>query len=357
MISNQYYVCSKNREPIAWNPWQEDRHIVPECAYFGKVFQAMEESLQVQGLTFYLTWDISKLPSYGQNVVAVVQGDEWCRIPGYFHQVRAVFKCYGTRRSLGCNPLLNPSYVNVLTLGQFMLISVARLPGLFNYGLQVIKNLPSPLAKVPPIYDIPLGYYKQLKLPIKDIHQRCYDVFFAGSLAQKKYKRKSLKYWLKDPKIVSRQKMLTVIESLTDKYQHLKFELSITRGFHATTAQDASSYSEKMMDTKICLVPRGTSFETYRFFEALRYGCVVVTEALPSRWFYNGAPTIQIQDWSELEAVLEKLTNDPSLIQRLHQQGLNWWQTKCSETVVGQYIAETLNGTQSDPESCTNYHE
>lgn len=357
MISNQYYVCSKNREPIAWNPGQEDCYIVPECAYFGKVFQAMENNLQVQGLTFYLTWDISKLPSYGQNVVAVVQGDEWCRIPRYFNQVRAVFKCYGTRRSLGCNPLLNPSYINVLTLGQFMLISVARLPGLLNYGFQVIKNLPSYRAKVPPIYDIPLGYYKQFKLPIKNIHQRCYDVFFAGSLAQKKYSKKSLKYWLKDPKIVSRQKMLAVIESLRDKYPHLKFELSITRGFHATTAQDASSYSEKMMDTKICLVPRGTSFETYRFFEALRYGCVVVTEALPSRWFYDGAPMIQIQDWSELEAVLEKLTNDPSLIQRLHQQGLNWWQTKCSETAVGQYIAETLNRTQSDPESCKNYHE
>ena len=92
------------------------------------------------------------------------------------------------------------------------------------------------------------------------------------------------------------------------------------------------------METKICLVPRGTSFETFRFFEALRYGCVVVTEALPSRWFYKGAPVIQITDWSELEKILEKLLSDKQVLQEKHQESLNWWHKKCSEETVGAYI-------------------
>jgi hypothetical protein len=97
------------------------------------------------------------------------------------------------------------------------------------------------------------------------------------------------------------------------------------------------------MNAKLCLVPRGTSYETFRFFEALRYGCIVVTEALPSRWFYEGSPAIQITDWNELETILEKLLKDQNLMQEKHEESLNWWKTRCSEAVVGEYMAEKLN--------------
>jgi hypothetical protein len=35
-------------------------------------------------------------------------------------------------------------------------------------------------------------------------------------------------------------------------------------------------YTEIMADTKIALAPRRSSVETYRFFEAMRQGCVVI---------------------------------------------------------------------------------
>jgi hypothetical protein len=75
----------------------------------------------------------------------------------------------------------------------------------------------------------------------------------------------------------------------------------------------------------------------------MRYGCVIIVEYLPSRWFYNGAPVIQIGSWQNLEPVLNKLLNNPVLLQTLHQQTLDWWETKCSEKVVGKYMASEIN--------------
>lgn len=98
------------------------------------------------------------------------------------------------------------------------------------------------------------------------------------------------------------------------------------------------------MNTKICLVPRGSYFETFRFFEALRYGCIVIAEKLPSHWFYDGSPAIQVADWSELDDVIELIENNSLL--ELHQKSLDWWNTLCSETAVGKYMADKLNSIQ-----------
>jgi hypothetical protein len=75
----------------------------------------------------------------------------------------------------------------------------------------------------------------------------------------------------------------------------------------------------------------------------MKYGCIVVTEALPQRWYLDGAPIIQIQDWDEIESILKSLLSNSELMQELHQESLNWWRKKASDVVVGQYIAEKLN--------------
>jgi hypothetical protein len=137
--------------------------------------------------------------------------------------------------------------------------------------------------------------------------------------------------------------MISIVNRIEKKNPDFKFELSLMPDFKTSSLSDAKSYSEKLMNAKICLVPRGTSYETFRFFEALRYGCIVVTEALPSRWFYEGSPAIQITDWNELETILEKLLKDQNLMQEKHEESLNWWKNRCSEAVVGEYMAEKLN--------------
>lgn len=344
-LLNQYYIYIRgNQEPIPWNIYDANPPIdLGLATYVSKILQAMEKSLRINGLVFYVTWDeIDELPSYGENVVAVVLGDEWYRIPKYAHKVGAVFKCIGTHPILGCNPLLKPSHLNLLTLIQYLRILLVRMPGVINYQFHRFKSWLLNTEKIAPIYEIPLGYNNSEDLPIKDIQDRLYDTYFSGSVVHRSYPIWSLKYWLGTPKTLARQLMMLSVKKIKEKYPDWKVELSITDGYHGRSSEVASSYSETMMNTKICLVPRGTSFETTRFFEAMKYGCIVVTEALPSRWYLDGSPAIQINDWRELETLMEKLIDNQELMQEIHQESLNWWQNKCSETVVGDYMAREL---------------
>ncbi|MFB2773241.1 glycosyltransferase family 1 protein [Pelatocladus sp. BLCC-F211] len=343
--TNQYFICQSSLNPIPWNISDADETFPVDCVYFGKVFKAMEKDLKVKDLTFYLTWDINQLPSYGQNVVAIVLGDEWCRIPKYFQKVKAIFKCYGTRPMLGCNPLLNPSYLNIISFIQFFRNYAASLPRRLQYRLYKFKNIYLGVLKHPYIYEIPLGYYNQIELPVKDIKERLYDVFFAGSLTLEASHKESFLKRVLSAKAVSRQQMISKIYKIQEKDVDLKIELLIqpSFGFQGTRHDAAKVYSEKLMNTKICLVPRGSSPETFRFFEALRYGCIIISEKLPSHWFYNGAPYIELSKWDELENILIKLKDDENLMQKMHEQSLDWWKTKCSEDAVGGYMAEKLN--------------
>jgi hypothetical protein len=345
-LENQYYIyIRQNQKPISWNIYDAKPPIdLGLATYISKVLQAMEKSLRVREYIFYVTWDeIDELPSYGQNVVAIILGDEWYRIPKYAHKVGAVFKCIGTRPILGCNPIINPSFLNLLTLIQFLRILLVRLPGMINYQFHNLKSWLSGTGKIPPIYEIPLGYDNSQELPIKDIQERLYDVYFSGSVVHRALPVWSLKRWLGTPKTLARQLMILNLNKFTEKYPNVKVELSITEGYHTRSSQVASSYPETMMNTKICLVPRGTSFETARFFEAMRYGCIIVTEALPLRWYLDGSPAIQVKDWRDLEGIIERLIQNQELMQEIHQETLNWWHSKCSETIVGAYMARELN--------------
>lgn len=97
------------------------------------------------------------------------------------------------------------------------------------------------------------------------------------------------------------------------------------------------------MDARICLAPRGTNAETYRFFEGLRYGCVVVTERLPPTGFYAGAPAIVVDRWRELPDLLESLLDAPAELRRRHRRSLAWWRDRCSEAATGALMAERVD--------------
>ncbi|HUN58307.1 MAG TPA: hypothetical protein VMU41_09340 [Candidatus Binataceae bacterium] len=305
----------------------------------------VERKLKLSGLTFYFTWDhvgFKELPSYGQEVVVVLVGDEWCRIPPYFDKVAAIFKWYGVRPIVGGEFTL--SYLSLLTLAQYGRMFLKRLPGLLRYWQWRISSLPHGGSSSAPIFPIPLGYDKgQLDLPIVPIDRREYDVFFAGSVNHHShFGRHSFRNMVGNPKALSRSKMIAQLRSFERDYPGFKVKLSITRDFHASETAGSDTYSREMMQAKICVVPRGTSFETFRFFEALRYGCVIVTEALPQRWFYDGSPAIRVSNWGKLEETLTELLNNKDLMRQKHRESLEWWKNKCSEVAVGSYIVETL---------------
>jgi hypothetical protein len=336
---NDYFLCFPDRTE-RWSPYEPAHPHWIRTGYFGRVFQAMEEHLDLTGLTVYLTANERTLPSYGPNVVAVLQEDQPSRVPAYFDRVRATFTCHGIHQSIRPNPLREPSLPNVLSAGMQLLNWGRRLPGqIRRAGLRRTRN------HLPPIYTIPLGYANQVEVPYRDVDARAHDLFFAGSVNHLHGPQPAWRRWVRSPKRASRERMVDALTALRERRPDLSLDLHIRSSFRAAVSSSASWYSERMMNAKVCPIPRGTSLESFRFFEALRAGCIPIVEALPSRWFYDGAPALHVSDWRDAPALIEALLDDPARVRAQHQAVLEWWRTTCSEAAVGRYMARGLAAT------------
>ena len=315
--------------PRSWDPHSGPDPLRADTRYFGAVFLAMEPLLDNPELDFYLTWNWERLPAYGDRVVAVLLGDEVGRIPRYAGQVRAVFKSYGTHPVLGSSVLSDPS--------------ITGLSSLVQYGVRWLRWLPSAFAharshRPGAVTTIPLGTYNQLDLPMVPIEQRTTDLFFAGSVAHKASLRQRF-----GPKTLTRLDMLAAVKRLADQRPGLRLDMRLTPDFGASVAAAPGDLSRGLMASKVCLAPRGTSLETFRVFEGLRAGCVVVGGRLPPHPFYAGAPVIQLDRWSQLDQVLPPVLDSPGELGRLHGAALSWWRDRCSEEAIGRFLAERLN--------------
>ena len=309
-----------------------------DCVYFGRALRAMEERLRTRDLTVYLTWDLRELPTYGDDVVAVVLGDEESRRPVYADSVRAVFKCSGERPWIGSALLRRRTYLSLLIFLQGARRWLRHLPD----DLRVLRRRLQG-RRPRPVEHLPLGFYNQLDLPLTDFDARRTAVFFAGSLERMQRSRLSPRRWLRMPKSVARQEMLDALAEYQRRRPEVPVNLRLTPSFASTTRADAARYSRELMDARVCLAPRGTNAETYRFFEGLRYGCVVVTERLPPTGFYAGAPAIVVDRWRDLPDILERLLDDPAELRRRHQRSLAWWRDRCSEAATGALMAERVD--------------
>lgn len=300
----------------------------------------MEARLATSGLTVYLTWDLEALPSYGDDVVAVVLGDEESCRPSYADAVRVVFKCSGARPWIGSAVLRRRSYLSLLIFLEGARRWLWHLPGDLERLRDRLRG-----RRPRPVVHLPLGYYNQLDLPLSPFDGRGTAVFFAGSLERKERSPLSLRRWLRVSKSVARQEMLDALQAFERRRPDVPVRRRLTPSFASSTRADAERYSRELMDARICLAPRGTNVETYRFFEGLRYGCVVVTERLPPTGFYAGSPAIVVDRWSDLPELLERLLDDPAELRRRHERSLAWWRDRCSETAVGTMMARWVDAT------------
>lgn len=118
--------------------------------------------------------------------------------------------------------------------------------------------------------------------------------------------------------------------------------ISFTEWFGKGLAPE--EYAKTLANTKIALCPPGfVSHETIRHWEAMRLGCVVISAPLPANRFYEGSPIIQLEDWSELKPLIAELLADPARLRSLHEDTVAWWNSRCSETAVADYMAAILS--------------
>lgn len=346
---HRFLVCRPPRPPVAWTPPEPTAETGYDVRYMGRVLAAASRALPATPpLTFILTWDLDDLPETGRDVVAIVQGDEDARIPRWSDQVLVTFKCYGTLPPW--MPLsTRPGMLEALEVAHFLRRVLLWGPGAARH----IWNRARPGIRSAPIHAIPLGYYNQSDCGPIDFKHRRWTISFAGSGAE----GPSTSGWrraLTPPKDRSRAQMRAALEQLRAERPDEPILALYQRDFPALLpGQDTQaraltqSYSELLADTRLCLVPRGNSPETFRFFEALRAGCIVVCESLPDHWFYRDAPVIRVRRWSELSSVIEPLLGDPPAMLELHQASLDWWTTRCSEAAVGQFVSLRIRAAMS----------
>jgi hypothetical protein len=344
MAQNSYFTFSfEGTTP--WDPYDRDDLPVPGAAYFAGLFREFERHWDGAPLTFYLTHHTTALPRYGPDVVVVLLNDEWYRTPAYSGNVLAILRNLPLRPWFPWDTLAPPSaasafavanHLRVLVEGQRSDRDAARVRAAEGWPPQRRDNA----------IDIPLGYYHQPEKPIKPIAERNTDVFFAGSLLhdmeRKRGWKRTVKQMVGNPKQIYRKRMIDELETLRSRHPELTAKVTITGDFRDLVNDEVTSYAEDMMDARIALVPRGTAAESYRLFEAWRYGCIVICEALPPRYFLQGSPAVTLRAWSELEPVMVDLLADPDRQLALHQASLAWWRDVCSEQAVGRRVAARL---------------
>jgi hypothetical protein len=344
-----YYNClTRDGSPIAWNPPEPPSAWVwGESVFFGRLFALLDEQLPEPPLTFYLTSSNDHLPSYGPNVVAVVVADELARIPAYATRVGAVFKNHGLMPRLGCRPLHEPSLVNLRSLLIFLGRCIRYFPTALAYVVPRVGAAVTGGSRAR-LHEIPVGTHNQRDLPVPSMSERSLDVFFGGSIVQGHLPGtprpplwESAREWI-GPKGAARRDMVKNLRKAQETVPGLRAEVMEARSYLDAYDADPDVYSRKLLDAKISLVPRGTSPQTFRFFQSLRAGCVVITDALPSQWFFTGAPVTRIKRWNELPRTLEVLLSDPALLARRHRESLDWWHSRCSEQAVAAYIVDRL---------------
>ncbi len=303
--------------------------------YFGRVLNLLDPMVEGQGLTFIVTaWTVHDLPEYGPNVVSCILQDEWGREPRYREKVKAVFKTCG-RFPYTAEPYKfgGPAEIFPNLLGQ--------TKAFLNDGTGRARSLTTRIhgKDLAPVYDIPLGYYANEPVDFIPITERSYDLFFAGSVQH----RTSAPKKIKRPKELARTRMETALSKLEKSCPDCVIRSNVTADFGTSIVTDNTGYLQNMMNTKICPVPRGANLETFRFYEAIRFGAIPVGEAFPKAWFYEDAPILRLKDWSDLTTVIPDLLSDPDRLIRLHSSVMNWWQERCSEKATARFIAEQLN--------------
>jgi len=297
-----------------------------DLRYFVRILQELDHLLPAAGLTFFLTWHLDDFHEAMDDAVVLMVGDEQNQTPAFHRRVRAIYKTGGIRRS--------------------SLREILRLPGSIAWrillrdsrdgAIQVKRRLNGRLRgrAVTPMYEIPYGPGALVDVDALPIEQRPVDVFFYGGTAPG---------WTLRSKFIARRQLAAAVAAAQVALPQYRMELR--SGDRAGEWLSCEDYSQALANTKIALAPRGNcDSETYRIFEAAKLGCVIVSEPLPTRWYYRECPIVSIPAWSDLPGVLTRLLNDPAKLAQLSLRTRQWWDSTVSEAALAKFIAQNLAG-------------
>jgi len=322
-----------------------DRTVPAELRYPYDILEAALPSIDATGLHFYFTKNAYELPEYGRRVVAVLLQEERCKVPVYGRHVRTTLRNLLSRPFLGFRPHRHMGRLDALLLFEY-----AR--DWYTHGKSVRAQSRPPatwgaaIRSDPRVLGLPLGYHSQEELPQVPMAQRRFDVFFAGQVKHE-IPRNDHRHWVSTSKFIAREQLWKELGRLgaQPRWNLDLGEVAAPANLAHALGQAPSyeSYSEKMMNTRICVAPRGSVAETYRACEGLRAGCLVVANRLPPEHPFANSPILQIDHWRQLEGILHKYARNIDLLEEARAASLAWWHSCLAVKVQAGRVARELN--------------
>jgi hypothetical protein len=324
-MGNQYFIWELNAtDPRQFVPGDPDAaQGDADLRYFLGVAHALEQALGDVGATVLITWHLDRFEDRFQDAVVLLINDEQYQLPAYAGRVQAIFKTGGvTRNPIGDTLRLQPSIASRTVLRE-----------LRNVGRGIRRRLQTKQTRGAPVYALPLGFFRLTDLPYVPFPDRTIDVVFAGSV-------ESEHGFTLRPRLVARRQMAAALKEAAARLPQARIDYSNGGPMANPGAMvDGDSYSQRLMNARICLCPRGNFDETYRLMESARSGCVAITERLPDRWYHQGTPAIELDRWAALPALLEELLADPDALEARGRRMREWWDSTLSEQAIAAFIA------------------
>jgi hypothetical protein len=317
-----------------------------DLRYFGRVFHAVDRQLPDAGLHVLATDALTgPLPVSGPNVVVLCLNDEFGRSPTYAYDVGLVVKTMGAGKRapyVAMRPARRwPGALLVVV--QESVVQLRRSPYLGRAAAGTVRR-----RRRPPVVDVPLGVRAFYHRDLVPFDERRYDVMFAGSLVNEPGEDARR---FPTQKVRFRRDFLAALAEAQQARPGVRFSVR-TVPSHWTAMRAVAAYLDELVQSRIVLCPRGSSLDTHRFFEALRFGCVPVYEVLPRRPYYLGSPAVRCADWSRLPQVIDDLLADPVGLRQRHEAALQWYDAHVAPPAVAVTVSDAIRRHVGVPGGC-----
>lgn len=193
-----------------------------------------------------------------------------------------------------------------------------------------------------------LGYHTQTKnktiIPIKE---RLFNISFTGCLNRNRVQLASILTnipikWIGLGLLFCKTFTLKILNNLVNwKYNNDYYQFN--DGFNNGLNEEDFNFIIK--NTKIILSPRGwVNTETFRLYESMKWGCVVISEELPDRSYYKDIPIIKISDWKEGIEIANKMVNDMKLLEEMSSKNIQYYKDNLSPKAAANLMINKLTG-------------
>ena len=131
--------------------------------------------------------------------------------------------------------------------------------------------------------------------------------------------------------------VLNIISLVKHNNDYFRFNADFNKGLNS------KDYHFYLKNTKVALIPKGwVNTETFRLYESMKWGCVLITEELPQREYYNDIPVIQVKDWKAGWRIAQKLILNKPKLDHLSKQTQQYYEDNLSSMAVGLLFHRTL---------------